>query len=52
VTLDWLSLEEIEKRRQVGRPKAMAVFQRLLRNAALLEIGIAEPAKFDLERVN
>lgn len=51
VALDWMSLEEIEKRRQIGRPKAMAVFQRLLRNASLLEIGIADPAKFEVIHV-
>jgi uncharacterized protein (DUF362 family) len=51
VALDWLSLEEIEKRRQVARPKAMELFQQLLRNAALLEIGQATPEKFQIVRV-
>jgi len=52
VALDVLSVRELERHRQSARPEAVEKLMELYRNASLVEIGISEPTRIRVERVN
>jgi hypothetical protein len=51
VALDELSLQELEKQRQLATAPAVKINRELYDNAALLELGISDPKRIHVQRV-
>jgi hypothetical protein len=51
VALDVLSLQELDHQRQTARAPGLKVIQDLYNNAALLELGVSDPKRIQVEHI-
>jgi hypothetical protein len=51
VALDWLSIKELDAQRRKAKAPNVRPNLELYRNAALIELGVADPARISIEKV-